>query len=346
MNSNLPLSCFVASVNICNRRFIEQSTRLRPSCPLFPSQNATCLPKHRPVRYAFASATASKSEEKVSSLERRNSRQTDGIIIVAGKFDAFHRGHRELARAAAKFGAPTLLSFAGMAEALGWPPRASVVAPIERPAIMRTWSTQIGRVVSYRVLPFTEVQTLSPADFLSMIRDQLGACGIVCGPDWRFGHNASGNVEYLLKLAEDIPDFKVHIVDPVCLDGNPDDVISSSAVRAAIAAGDVDRASVLMDRPHRLIGYLAVVHSDRVECSDFVNQVPADGSYQAVVRVLGQYEPVHCFVKVERQQTSGSSDQPADFLAISDTAKVLIYDASSIYCEDCEVYIDFIHKLA
>lgn len=300
----------------------------------------------RIIRGTRASATGTTSEAAKASAGHDDSKDTEGVIVVVGKFDAFHRGHRELVQAAAELGAPTLLSFAGMAEALGWRPRASVVAPVERPAIMRTWSSQIGRTVSYRMLPFSEVQSLSPNDFLEMIRSELGAVGLVCGPDWRFGQDASGTVDFVQQYAKKEQDFKLRVVDPVLLDGDQHDVVSSSAVRAAIAAGNVDRASRLMDRLHRLVGYLSVVHSDHVECIDFVNQVPAEGTYQAVVRVLGQWEPVHCFIKVQRRDLSGSPDRPVDFLGMSDAAKVLIYDASAVFCEDCEVYIDFIRKVS
>jgi FAD synthase len=46
-----------------------------------------------------------------------------GGIVALGKFDALHIGHRELAIQASKVGAPSLLSFVGMAEILGWEPR-------------------------------------------------------------------------------------------------------------------------------------------------------------------------------------------------------------------------------
>lgn len=46
-----------------------------------------------------------------------------GGIVALGKFDALHIGHRELAIQASEAGAPFLLSFVGMAEVFGWPPR-------------------------------------------------------------------------------------------------------------------------------------------------------------------------------------------------------------------------------
>ena len=56
--------------------------------------------------------------------------------VALGKFDAMHRGHRALASAAASTGGtPWLLSFSGMAAALGWPPRSPLVAPDDEPPV-------------------------------------------------------------------------------------------------------------------------------------------------------------------------------------------------------------------
>jgi glycerol-3-phosphate cytidylyltransferase-like family protein len=261
----------------------------------------------------------------------------DGVVVVAGKFDAFHRGHRELARCSSELGAPTLVSFAGMAEALGWPPRASVVAAVERPNVLRAWSTLVGRPVSFKLVPFERVRTLSPRAFLEFVREDLGATGIVCGPDWRFGHRAEGDVDQLNALAREIGDMQVRVVDPVALDGAPNDIVSSTAVRKALAAGDVARAARLMDRPHRLVGFLSAVESDKVQCSDFVNQIPGDGTYQVLVRVLGRAEPVRSYARVFRP---GAADPMLPHSAFPNAVNLSIDDAVSVYCEDCEVYID------
>lgn len=50
-----------------------------------------------------------------------------GGVVALGKFDALHLGHRELAIQASRAGPPFLLSFAGMAEVLGWEQRYDVV---------------------------------------------------------------------------------------------------------------------------------------------------------------------------------------------------------------------------
>ena len=68
----------------------------------------------------------------------------DKTVVALGKFDAMHRGHRELARAAAKMGAPHLVSFGGMAEVLGWAPKLAVVAESDRARVLATWAEACG----------------------------------------------------------------------------------------------------------------------------------------------------------------------------------------------------------
>lgn len=303
----------------------------------------------------------SSAPEAVRSTENTGGRK---LVVVAGKFDAFHSGHRELARVAAEIGSPVLLSFSGMARALGWRPRAPVVAPVERSKVLRDWSAQVGAPVSYKLLPFDQVQHLSPEDFLTMIRRDLKAVGIVCGADWRFGHRAAGDVDLLRTLTAPMADFSVRVVDPVYIDaedseagdrkadnsdadnGTPKRIIaSSSAVRDALARGKVELASRIMDRPHRLVGFLYEVGADSVVCNDFVNQVPGDGTYECVVRVLGQSQPVRSFVSIRRPHASDPLLPAALVQEAGNAIEVRIYDVASVYCEDCEVYIDFLRRV-
>lgn len=248
-------------------------------------------------------------------------------MLVVGKFDAFHRGHAHLVEIAAKYGLPTLLSFSGMASILGWPPRSPVVAPIERTGILREWGYKYGATVSLRTLNFSDVQNLSPEEFISYVCTDLGVKTIVCGSDWKFGKRAAGNVEMLVELAKPY-DLQVKVIAPILFENEP---ISSTRVRAALNEGQVELAGELMGRSHRLVGYVTGVDTDSVSCTEFVNQVVGQGSYQCLIRVLGAAQPVRSTVRVEKLEDGPSL--------------VTIYDATQIYCEDCEVYIDFISRV-
>lgn len=248
-------------------------------------------------------------------------------MLVVGKFDAFHRGHAHLVEIAAKYGLPTLLSFSGMASMLGWPPRSPVVAPIERTGILREWGYKYGSAVNLKTLNFSDVQNLSPEEFISYICTDLNVKTIVCGNDWKFGKRAAGNVEMLSELAKPYG-LQVKVIEPILFEDAP---ISSTRVRAALNDGAVELAEALMGRSHRLVGYVTGVDADSVWCTEFVNQVVGPGSYQCLIRVLGAAQPVRSTVKVVKLEDGSDL--------------VTIYDATQIYCEDCEVYIDFLSRV-
>lgn len=246
---------------------------------------------------------------------------------MPGKFDALHVGHRALAEAASSQGAPTLLSFSGMAALLRWPPRHPVVAASERKRILADWSVRLPQPVSQRVLPFSEIQGLSGERFLRMLRDEFAAEGIVCGKDWRFGHGASCGVEELHDIAG-VLGLSVTIVPPVMVEG---DIASSTRVREALNRGEVDLVERLLGRVHRVVGIVETVGEDIVTAGSFVNTVPADGWYSAMVRVLGRTEPYRTKVEVKRMDGE---------------AFVLLHESETVYCAECEIYVDFYERLS
>lgn len=290
----------------------------------FVLPSSRCLILRHRTRSAFHNPVRCALSERVEPQRRANSSSNNSadLVIVVGKFDAMHVGHQALVREAAKYGAPTLLSFSGMAAALGWPPRAPVVAPVERDRILRDWGRACEQMVSWRSMQFSEVQNLTPEEFIGTVRD-MGSRALVCGTDWRFGARAKGDVKLAGALCKQAG-MECEVVPPVLHEGAP---MSSTRVRDALACGDVELAEVLMGRPHRLVGYVYEVVSDQVRCREFVNEVVAPGSYRALIRVLGIAQPVRTSVTVE------------------DDGVVTIYDANQVYCADCEVYIDFISRV-
>ena len=79
-----------------------------------------------------------------------------------------------LAVRAAQLGAPWLLSFSGMAEVLGWPPRAPLVAECDRARVLRSWAGECGgREPRLRTVPFAAVRSLQPADFVRVLAEDL-----------------------------------------------------------------------------------------------------------------------------------------------------------------------------
>jgi riboflavin kinase/FMN adenylyltransferase len=92
---------------------------------------------------------------------------------------------------------------------------------------------------------------LSPDAFVSeVVAGLAGARRVIVGSDFRFGARAAGNVERLIALGR-AHGFDVEEVDAV-LAG--DERISSSAIRAALAAGQMVRVREMLGRPYFLHG--------------------------------------------------------------------------------------------
>jgi riboflavin kinase/FMN adenylyltransferase len=107
-------------------------------------------------------------------------------------------------------------------------------------------------------LPFTpQLAELTAREFAQLLKDYLKMCGLVVGPDFALGKNREGSADQLRLLGQEMG-FIVEVVPPVVLDGQ---VISSSAVRLALAQGDMETVEKLFGRPFSLSGQ--VVTGDR-----------------------------------------------------------------------------------
>ncbi|HTE06914.1 MAG TPA: riboflavin kinase, partial [Planctomycetota bacterium] len=85
---------------------------------------------------------------------------------------------------------------------------------------------------------------------------RLGTATLVIGHDTAIGHDRRGDAAFLAAAGRRYG-FHVVAVGGVVVDG---EVVSSTAVRAAIAAGDLPRVARLLGRPMSLLG--TVVHGD------------------------------------------------------------------------------------
>ena len=92
---------------------------------------------------------------------------------------------------------------------------------------------------------FSAVRDFSPDDFIEKILiKKFNAKFVVCGFNFRFGKNNSGDAEY---LSGRLSDYSVHtkIVSPVLYD---DKIVSSTYIRSLIENGETELASRLLGR--------------------------------------------------------------------------------------------------
>jgi len=107
------------------------------------------------------------------------------------------------------------------------------------------------------VLRFTsELQQVSAADFARLLVEKAGLRLLVVGEDFRLGRGGEGTIELLTTLGKEL-DFQVL---PIPLLGDNSDRVSSTRVRDALSAGEMEDVSDLLGRSFFLRG--PVLHGD------------------------------------------------------------------------------------
>lgn len=214
-------------------------------------------------------------------------------VLALGKFNALHRGHRQLVAEAALLGEPWLVRFEGMAAALAWQPRRPLLDEPERQVVLARWAAALGQALREWPLAFAEIRDWSPARFVGELA-QRDMGGLVVGEDFRFGRDRSGDATTLAQLA-DQHGLAVRIVAPVCAEGAP---ISTTRIRAHLLAGEVAAAGALLGRPYRLSG--CVVAGDgrgrqlgfpTANIDGIRTVLPAAGVYAALAQLADQRVP-------------------------------------------------------
>jgi len=104
-------------------------------------------------------------------------------------------------------------------------------------------------------LSFTrELAQLSARQFVSLLKKYLRMRGMVIGPDFALGRNREGSTDTLRALGQDM-NFSVIVIPPVMVNG---EVVSSTAIRKALADGDMKRVVNLIGRPFSVHGRVII----------------------------------------------------------------------------------------
>ncbi|MFN8150723.1 MAG: bifunctional riboflavin kinase/FAD synthetase [Solirubrobacterales bacterium] len=168
--------------------------------------------------------------------------------VAIGSFDGVHVGHREVIA-----GADTVLTFE--------PHPLSVIHPEAAPKLIMPFPVKrdvidgLG-VQELVVIPFDEeFSTIPPEEFIDgILVERLSADRVSVGENFRFGAKAKGTPEMLAERGE----FETRIVPLVEAGG---ETVSSTRIRALVAAGDVEGAAACLGAPFMLEG--EVVSGDR-----------------------------------------------------------------------------------
>lgn len=183
------------------------------------------------------------------------------VAMAAGFFDGVHAGHRlilsqAVLQAEHSGGEAWVLTFDRHPFA--------VLAPSKSPPLLSTLDERLSLFESLGIknvllLPFTrEMAVMEPEDFISELSGgPVSALSaplntILCGPDWRFGRRAQGTPE-LLKALGPRYGFQVKVIPFALYQGER---VSSTRIREALQAGQIDDATAMLMRPYGVDGVI------------------------------------------------------------------------------------------
>lgn len=175
-------------------------------------------------------------------------------VVALGAFDGIHLAHQKiLATAHERARALGLRALACTFD----PHPLVVLQPDRAPVPITELSENLARIAlqgldAAVVIPFTREFSLIEAE--TFVKDVL--CGslkareVVVGFNHTFGRGARGDLRVLERLAPKYG-FVAHVIPPLLVDGV---VVSSSAIRQALASGDVGRARKFLGHPYTVRG--------------------------------------------------------------------------------------------
>ncbi len=181
-------------------------------------------------------------------------RATTSTVLTIGNFDGVHRGHRsllaELKVQAGQMALPaTVLTFEPHPRELFAPEQAPARLASLRDKLELLAEAGVDRV---HVCRFNrKLAALTAEQFIERILLQgLSVRHLIIGDDFRFGKGRSGDFA-MLQQAGATHGFAVEAMSTVDIGGVR---VSSSAVRAALAGGDIERAEALLGRSYVIAG--------------------------------------------------------------------------------------------
>jgi riboflavin kinase / FMN adenylyltransferase len=263
------------------------------------------------------------------------------LALTIGNFDGVHLGHRamleRLKREAAARGLPAaVMTFE--------PHPREFFAPDQAPARLSSLREKIEMIASLgidriyvRRFTFDFARTAADAFVEDMLVRGLGVRWLLVGDDFRFGARRAGDIVRLRALAPRYG-YDVHSMSSVLVAGRR---ASSTAVREALAAGDLPLATQLLGRPYLISG--RVVAGNRIgRTLGFPtanvrmrhNRLALYGIF--AVRVHGLGEPVQGAASLGVRPTVDSLGIPVLEVHLLDFSR-------DIY--GCHIQVEFLSKL-
>ena len=242
------------------------------------------------------------------------------LFLAIGVFDGVHRGHQAVISTSTRHahsadGTPVVLTFD--------PHPARILRPEEAPHLLTATQHKIALIRALGVGHLLVVKfdknfaATSPENFVEQLVQNSKPLREICvGHEWSFGKNRAGNLDLLQKLGARF-DFNVVGIPPVKVNGT---VVSSTAIRQAVEAGEFAKAASMLGREYTILGTVSggeklgkKIGFPTANLSAHSEQFPPDGVYFAEAWLDGVL--LHGVVNLGFRPTV-SSDQPERILEI------------------------------
>jgi len=217
-------------------------------------------------------------------------------IVTIGVFDGVHLGHRRLVRrlvqeARASGHTSVVLTFFPHPDVVlkGVTGRYYLTRPDVRARLLLDLGVDLVITHAFN----REISRIRAADFVDQLRRHLKMTALWVGPDFALGYQREGDVPFLRAQGAE-KGFAVETVELRLTTGGL--VISSSNIREALAAGEVEQAAAWLGRPYSIDGQV-VAGDDRGRAMGFPTAnlqvweeqaLPADGVYAGWAYWRGQ----------------------------------------------------------
>jgi riboflavin kinase/FMN adenylyltransferase len=227
------------------------------------------------------------------------SRLPGPIFLAIGVFDGVHRGHQAVISTSAEHaqsanGTPVVVTFN--------PHPMKVLRPEQAPHLLTATQHKIKLIRTLGVQHLLVIKfdktfaATMPEDFVQQLVTHSKPLREICvGHEWSFGKGRRGNLALLRKLGAPF-DFNVVGIPAVTL-GNGE-LVSSTAIRHAIEAGDLVKAAEMLGREYTILG--TVVRGENLgkkigfptaNLSAHSEQFPPNGVYFAHATLNGIVHP-------------------------------------------------------
>ncbi|MGP4863781.1 riboflavin biosynthesis protein RibF [Psychrobacter sp. T6-5] len=191
-------------------------------------------------------------------------------VLTIGNFDGVHLGHQAMLAQVRDIAHTQNLDAAVM---IFEPQPREFFAPAKAPARLTNLAEKQALLAQYGVKTLVvagfdeDFRSLSAQAFADILATRLNVKALVLGDDFRFGHDRTGDSQFLRDYGWDVTNLHT-ITDSNIDNDHLNDVnneaarISSTRIRDLLLAGDIHAANILLERDYAITG--SVVRGDQI----------------------------------------------------------------------------------